>query len=76
MKTDILVVEDDDAHRGMLRTVLLSWGYSVEEACDGDEAVALVHEKSFDVVLTDVRMARMDGISALKSILEYNILLI
>jgi len=68
----ILVVDDDDAHRGMLRTMLRSWGYAVEEAADGDEAVSLVREKSFDAVLTDVRMARMDGIHALRNILEYN----
>ena len=52
--------------------MLRSWGYAVEEATDGDEAVDLVREKSFDAVLTDVRMARMDGIHALKNILEYN----
>lgn len=68
----ILVVDDDDAHRGMLRTMLRSWGYTVEEASDGDEAVALVREKGYDAVLTDVRMARMDGIHALRAMLEYN----
>ncbi len=68
----ILVVDDDNAHRGMLKTMLRSWGYNVEQASDGDEAVALVQEKPFDVVLTDVRMARMDGINALKEILAYN----
>ena len=72
MNNGILVVDDDDAHRGMLRTMLRSWGDTVDEAADGDEAVALVREKAFDVVLTDVRMARMDGIHALKGILEYN----
>ncbi|MDD4701481.1 MAG: sigma-54 dependent transcriptional regulator [Desulfovibrio sp.] len=72
MSNSILVVDDDAAHRGMLRTMLRSWGYAVEEASDGDEAVALVHEKGFAVVLTDVRMARMSGINALKGILEYN----
>lgn len=68
----ILVVDDDDAHRGMLRMMLRTWGFSVEEASDGEDAVKLVREKPFDVVLTDVRMARMDGIDALKSILAYN----
>lgn len=72
MNNGILVVDDDDAHRGMLRTMLRSWGYTVEEAGDGDKAVELVHEKAFDVVLTDVRMARMDGIRTLKGILAYN----
>lgn len=72
VKNSILVVDDDDAHRGMLRTMLRSWDYVVEEAADGDEAVALVREKAFDAVLTDVRMARMNGIHALKGILAYN----
>lgn len=72
MSNTILVVDDDDAHRGMLRTMLRSWGYAVEEAEDGDSAVALVREKPFDAVLTDVRMARMDGIAALRGILSCN----
>lgn len=72
MSSAILVVDDDDAHRSMLKTMLRSWGFAVEEAADGDEAVALVREKAFDAVLTDVRMARMDGIHALKAMLEYN----
>lgn len=72
MSNHVLVVDDDDAHRSMLRTMLRSWGFTVEEACDGDEAIDLVHEKPFDAVLTDVRMARVDGIHALKGILEYN----
>lgn len=56
----------------MLRTMLRSWGYAVSEAADGDEALNLVRERAFDAVLTDVRMARMDGIHTLKSVLEYN----
>lgn len=68
----ILVVEDDDSHRGMLRTMLKSWGFTVDEAEDGDEAVPMVQKQYYDVVLTDVRMARMDGIHALKEMLAYN----
>ncbi|MDD6180723.1 MAG: sigma-54-dependent transcriptional regulator [Desulfovibrionaceae bacterium] len=68
----ILVVDDDDGHRAMLRTMLKSWGCTVDEACDGDEAVQCVREQAFDAVLTDVRMARMDGIDALRGILDYN----
>ncbi|MDE5833079.1 MAG: sigma-54 dependent transcriptional regulator [Desulfovibrio sp.] len=68
----VLVVDDESAHRSMLKTMLRSWGYNVEEAADGDEAVDLVREKPYDIVLTDVRMARMDGIDALKSILAFN----
>lgn len=56
----------------MLRTILGSWGFTVDEACDGEEASALVRSKPFDIILTDVRMAKLDGIGALKSILAYN----
>lgn len=72
MATTILVVDDDDAHRGMLRMMLKTWGYQVEEAADGDEAVEKVREKAFDAVLTDVRMGRVDGIEAMKGILSFN----
>ena len=72
MSSRILVVDDDDAHRGMLRMMLRSWGYEVDEADDGEAAVAAVRAQPYDAVLTDVRMARMDGISALKGILAYN----
>lgn len=68
----VLVVDDDDAHRGMLRMMLKSWGYTVEEAADGDEAVEKVHAKAFDAVLTDVRMGKVNGIEAMKQILSYN----
>ncbi len=72
MNKHILVVEDDEVHRGMLKTMLRSWGYTVSEAADGDEAAPLARQQPFDAVLSDVRMARMDGIHALKELLEYN----
>ena len=72
MNTSILVVDDDDAHRGMLRMMLQAWGCSVDRAAAGDLAVEAVRAKPYDVVLTDVRMGRMDGIHALRGILDYN----
>ena len=68
----ILIVDDDSPHRSMLRTVLRGWGYAVEEAEDGAAAVEQVKARAFDAVLTDVRMARLDGIAALKEIREWN----
>ena len=56
----------------MLRMMLKTWGYAVEEADDGDKAVKAVRDKPFDAVLTDVRMGRVDGIAALRQILSYN----
>lgn len=71
-KFTVLVVDDDDAHRGMLRMMLKSWGYTVDEASDGEAAIQAVREKPFDAVLTDVRMGRVDGIECMKQILSYN----
>ncbi len=71
-KTNLLVVDDDPGHLEMLRATLSGWGHRVETAEDGEEAVDKVKRHPFDLVLTDVRMAQMGGIEALKAIKEYN----
>lgn len=71
-KPSILIVDDDDAHRAMLRTVLQGWDYATDEADDGDTAVEMVRERAYDAIISDVRMARMDGICALREILHHN----
>ncbi|MCF8063251.1 MAG: sigma-54 dependent transcriptional regulator [Deltaproteobacteria bacterium] len=68
----VLVVDDDPAHRTMLRTLLGGWGYRVHEADDGDTAVRMVEERAFDLILMDVRMVRVSGPEALKAIKAYN----
>lgn len=72
MAARILVVDDDRAHMTMLVAMLGSWGYEVDTADDGAMAVARVRERAYDVVLTDVRMAEVDGIEALRRIKSYN----
>jgi two-component system response regulator HydG len=61
----ILVVDDDTAHRMMLRAVLSDEGYTVAEADDGMTAVQAVQQEFYDLILMDVRMTEMDGIEAL-----------
>lgn len=68
----ILIVDDDIAHRTMLRMVLRGWSYDTVEVDDGDTAIEAVKERAWDAVLMDVRMARVNGIEALKLIMEYN----
>jgi two-component system response regulator HydG len=68
----ILVVDDDAAHRTMLRTLLGGWGYRIEEADDGDAAIQRVQERAYDLILMDVRMVRVSGPEALKQIKAYN----
>jgi len=67
-KPRILVVDDEESHRIMLRAVLKDEGYEVVEAADGSEAVQAVEQEPFDLVLLDVRMTTMDGIEALTEI--------
>ena len=68
----ILVVDDDDSHRTMLRTLIGGWGYTVSEADDGSSAIQMVQDQSYDLVLMDVRMVRVSGLEALDEIKAYN----
>lgn len=68
----ILVVDDDSSHRFMLKTMFSEWNWHVEEADDGTTAVAAVEEHFYDAILMDVRMAKMDGMEALKLIHALN----
>jgi two-component system response regulator HydG len=74
MKTEnsVLVVDDDPAHRTMLRTLLTGWGYSISEADDGSTAIERVHEQAFDLVLMDIRMISVSGLEALEEIKAFN----
>ena len=60
-KISVLVVDDDQVHRYMLCSMLGEWGYRTVEADDGTTAVVAVENHSYDAVLMDIRMARMDG---------------
>ncbi|KPK34152.1 MAG: transcriptional regulator [Nitrospira bacterium SG8_35_1] len=68
----VLVVDDDRSHRFMLKSMFTDWGWNVEEADDGTTAVAAVEEHSYDAILMDVRMAKMDGMEALRRIHAFN----
>ncbi|MEF3698367.1 response regulator [Desulfolutivibrio sp.] len=57
----ILVVEDDPNHRKLARQVLEDSGHEVLSAADGEEALALLLIRDFDVVVLDMRMPGMDG---------------
>jgi two-component system cell cycle sensor histidine kinase/response regulator CckA len=59
----VLLVEDDEAVRGLVRRTLHGSGYTVMEAHDGEEALSILREQSgaIDVVVTDVNMPQMNG---------------
>jgi len=71
-KNTILVVDDDLAHRTMLRTLLGGWGYDITEADDGQRAIEAVHQKPFDLILMDIRMIKVSGLEALSEIKRFN----
>jgi len=64
----ILIVEDESDVRDALQAQLLTEGYQVFEARSGSDALELVAQQSFDVVLTDVQMPGLNGIELLKRI--------
>ena len=68
IKQSILVVDDDLAHRVMLKKLLGGWGYDVSEADDGAGAIEAVSARSFDLILMDIRMLKVSGIEALEKI--------
>lgn len=69
-KNSILVVDDEEALRTVLSSELEGEGYSVASASDGDEAMTLLEEKAFDLVLLDIKMPRVDGFEVLRFIKE------
>lgn len=71
-RNTILVVDDDNAHRTMLYTLMSGWGYEVTEADDGATAIEKVTEQSYDLVLMDVRMVKVSGLEALEQIKSFN----
>ena len=65
MKT-ILVAEDRDASRELIRTVLTAAGYAVVEARDGREAIERALETPADLVILDLYMPHTDGFGVLE----------
>jgi two-component system, cell cycle response regulator DivK len=62
----ILVVEDNDTSRKLVRDLLAVKGYTVVEAETGEEGVRLAQERGPSLVLMDIRLPGIDGIQALR----------
>jgi DNA-binding NtrC family response regulator len=68
----ILIVEDKESMAEMLRETLESEGYRVVSATDGAEGITLLKEQRIDLVLTDLKLPKKDGMEVLKATKEEN----
>ena len=67
---NLLVVDDEEPFRRLLKKELTRKGYAVEVVPDGSDALRLLQDKFFDVILLDVVMPGIDGISLMKKLKE------
>jgi DNA-binding NtrC family response regulator len=64
----ILVVDDEEMNRDLLQKILDRAGYQVTTAVDGQEALALLRQETFHVVLTDLKMPGMTGVEVIREL--------
>jgi two-component system, NtrC family, nitrogen regulation response regulator NtrX len=69
---DILIIDDEKAIRKTLSEILSFEGYKIDEAADGEEGLKKFKEKTYDVVLCDIKMPKLDGIEFLQKAGESN----
>src|SRR5258707_6922504 len=68
--TKILIAEDNAVNRELLRELLEILGNTVEEACDGEEALRMVRQSQPDILLLDIGMPLLDGFGVVTKIRE------
>src|SRR6266850_1986977 len=64
----ILVVDDEELNRDLLQRILDRAGYQVTTAVDGQDALALLRQETFHVVLTDLKMPGMTGVEVIREL--------
>lgn len=70
--SNILIIDDEKSIRKTLGEILSYEGYKIDEAVDGEEGLRKFKEKTYDVVLTDIKMPKMDGLDFLEKSRESN----
>ncbi len=64
--TNVLIVDDEESQRTPLAAMISAWGFNVETAADGQEALDKLGTFSANVIVTDLMMPRMDGFELMK----------
>lgn len=72
MEEHVLIVDDEPGLCSVLKIYLMDMGYLVQTAANGKEAVSLMENSFFDIVLTDIRMPGMSGIALLHHIKQHH----
>ena len=62
----VLIVDDEETQRNGLASMVSSWGFAAETACDGQDALEKLNNGTVQVLVTDLMMPRMDGFELLK----------
>lgn len=68
MNTKILIVEDNEKNRRLLRDVLQFHGFEVIEAVNGEEGIIMARAEKPDIILMDMQMPVMDGFAAIRTL--------
>ena len=61
----VLIVDDEETQRNGLASMVSSWGFAAETACDGQDALEKLNNGTVQVLVTDLMMPRMDGFEVL-----------
>jgi CheY-like chemotaxis protein len=70
-KSSIMLVEDDDDSRFMLRTLLEMKGYRVVEASDGEQAMLMLEVEKPDLIMMDLQLPRRDGFAVTRQVRQH-----
>lgn len=68
----VLVVDDDESIRRLIERLLLRHGFSVDTAVDGGVALEKVERQSYDVMVLDLMMPRVDGFAVIRRLVDTN----
>ncbi|MBM4055756.1 MAG: response regulator [Planctomycetes bacterium] len=64
----VMVVEDNEKNRKLMRVVLKAKGYNVIEASTGEEALSMLKEQTPDIILMDIQLPGIDGLTLIRQI--------